>query len=78
VTEPLTMYNVYHRPTDVPGAEYVLREVKVYGGDIGQVFGPILGTAATLPGIRLLLPLTADACLTRSPEDPPHIVETWL
>ena len=34
--------------------------------------------AASLPGIRKALIRMGLVCLTRNPEDEPHIVETWL
>ncbi len=73
---PLEMFTVYHRPSDLPDAEYVVRRLLVFHN--GVCPAELLGTAATLERARRLVPPSAGACLTRHATDEPQIVETWV
>jgi hypothetical protein len=76
----LSMFTVYDSPADYPG-RFVVRRFTIGRGsdnhdpvpDPEPMFvGPDLESA------RDAIPLSADACLHRSPEDEPSIVETWV
>lgn len=73
----LHLYTVYHRPTDLPGVEYAVREFTVRSGQ-PPTAGELMGVAGTLERARDLVPRRADACLPRSAEDPANVVETWI
>jgi hypothetical protein len=73
----MKMYTIYHRPSDFPGVEYLVREV-IIGGAISPFIGDVLGSAANLDDARDLVPLSADCCLARHESDDPVIVETWM
>lgn len=76
---PLYLYTITHRPADLPGAEYAVREFTVTNTKSGGVTpGPLLGMADTLEKARALVPAWADARLLRLAGDDPVIVETWL
>jgi hypothetical protein len=70
------MFTIYHQPVDLPGAAYVVRRFLIRADAI--VPADLLGTGPTLNHARLLVPLSADVCLTRNDTDEPHIVETWV
>ena len=70
------LYTIYLDPTDLaPG--YAVREWEA--AESGLLPGPILASGLdSLAGARGLVPDAVDACLQRSPDDDPTIVETWL
>lgn len=75
------MVTIYHRPADLPDAVYAVRGFTILAGvAIGERVrpGPLLGTAETLEGARLLVPPECDTRLERSPADNPTVVETWM
>lgn len=73
----LRIYTIYQRPDDFPTANYVVRGFTVTAAGPVADSG-IVGTATTIEGARELVPPEADACLERSPDDPPNVVETWI
>lgn len=72
----LTVWVIYHRPLDLPEAEYVVRGFDVRLGEI--LPHPEHAEAATLADARAALPAGVDTCLGRTPQDDPAIVETWI
>jgi hypothetical protein len=73
------MYTVYDSPSDFPG-RFVVREFAIRRGVAEPVATGRVFFANGLEGARLVIRKisAADACLARSPEDPPSIVETWV
>lgn len=74
----LLMYTIYHRPADLPGVEYLVREVEIYVGATAAVMGRNVAITDNLTAARAAIPARADACLPRHPTDDPVIVETWV
>lgn len=72
----LRMFTIYHWPSDVPDAEYVVREWTFVEGE--PVPALAYQKASSLQAARALVPFEADHCLPRSPEDDPVIVEVWI
>lgn len=75
-TYKMLQYTIYHRPLDFPGVEYLVREFRIHSGHV--ITGPVVGIAQTVEEARALVPPQADAMITRSPEDDPAVVETWI
>ena len=78
MTQPalLSVWTVYDHPSDYPG-HYVAREFLVHPD--GPVMTDNVITSLQLEWLRDQLEYDMGlACLTRSPEDDPKIVETWL
>jgi hypothetical protein len=74
----LVFYVIYHRPSDFPDAQYIVRE-SIVGQVSGQVVaGAVLGQAESLQQARALVPCHADNCIDRFPDDDPVIVEAWI
>lgn len=71
----LPMWVVYDRPSDYP-AHYVARQHVV--GIAGQQPTDRAMVSDTLDSIRLALANLGLTCITRSADDDPAIVETWL
>lgn len=74
--DSMKQYTIYYKPADFPNATYVVRAWNI--GPKGPWSAGVLGTADTLDEARNFVPLVADFCLFRSPEDDATIVETWL
>lgn len=72
----VTVWTIYWRPRDVPGAEYVVRGFNVVAGEAVPHSEHV--EAPTLDAARRALPPAADACLGRQPDDDPAIVESWI
>ena len=75
-SETWEMFTIYHRPADIPEAAYVVRRFLVRADGIFPA--DLLGTGPTLDHARLLVPPSADVCLSPNANDEPHIVETWV
>lgn len=72
----LTIYVVYRYPSDYPG-KWVVRAQQISAGYV-EIFREPTIVADTLEEARELIPLSADTCMTRSPEDDPSIWECWM
>jgi hypothetical protein len=72
----LQVFTIYHRPADLPQCNYVVRAYVIRSG--GPHPGDIVGVADTLNAARALIPLTADVCFPRQPDDDPVVVESWM
>jgi hypothetical protein len=72
--EPLVMWTVYKHPADYPGW-FVARPFAITSR--GSIAGSQVLKARTLKAVRDMLP-PGLTCLTRSPDDEPQIVETWV
>ncbi|MET0701695.1 MAG: hypothetical protein ABWY93_18750 [Mycobacterium sp.] len=73
----LVMYTIYHRPTDWPGVQFIVRRAEITAGTVQH--GAYMGTANTLDQARDLVPNANDlVCVPRRPDDDPVIVEVWL
>jgi hypothetical protein len=75
MSESLPMWVVYDHPSDYP-EHYVARQHIV--GIAGDEATNRMMMAATLESIRTALGNLGLVCITRSEEDDPVIVETWL
>jgi hypothetical protein len=71
---PLYTYAIYWNPSDHPG-KFVVRRFESTAGKVRA--SNVATIHETIDGARLSLPLGL-ACLQRSPNDDPVIVETWL
>ena len=71
----LTMWTVYDHPEDFPDA-FIAREWLVTSS--GAVASGTVIKSRSLARIRHELASYGLTCLTRSPEDDPVIVETWI
>jgi len=71
----LTLWTIYHNPSDYPG-KYVARRFVVERG-LGLKAAREVLIADTLEAIRARLP-PGLYCLGRQPGDEPQIVETWI
>lgn len=72
----MTMYTIYHRPSDYPDVEFLVMAVHISPGVTEP--GAVIGVALTLDEARDLVPAPADQLLPRSPADDPVIVESWV
>lgn len=72
----IRQYVIYHNARDYPG-KYVVRGVTIRRRDI-QPDGEPLAVVDTLDQARAAIPPAADVCITRSDNDEPQIVETWI
>jgi hypothetical protein len=70
----IPIWTIYRNPTDFPG-KFVARRHDIFRD--GPKASDEYFTAATLDEIRAALPFGL-ACLTRSEEDEPQIVESWI
>ena len=70
----LRMFTIFDRPTDYP-RHFVVRAFTIAVG--GPVPNDRVQLADSLDEARALIP-EGLACMTRSPEDDPVIVETWF
>lgn len=77
-TQTLSIWTVYDHPADYPDM-YVARLFDVTGGGDPVPTGHTFA-AATLELVRAWIQQVAPGtvCLTRSPEDDPVIMESWL
>lgn len=75
MSDPLQMWTIYDHPTDYPFL-FVARKFEV------DAAGPRPTTevfvAPSIDRVRFEMVRRGLTCLTRSPEDDPKIVETWL
>jgi len=71
----LAMWTVYDNPNDYPGL-FVARRFEVSGA------GPVATESIIMDNLEKLREVLEFemrlTCLTRSPEDDPKIIETWL
>jgi hypothetical protein len=76
MADRLSMWTIYDHPLDYPNG-YIARRWKVGGPGPDPIPTSDTFAAATLDGVRALLPpgLTR---LGRLPDDDPTIVETWV
>jgi hypothetical protein len=74
--DALMMWTVYDHPRDYPHS-FVARKFAVSGAG-GTVATTDMIVAPTLDSIRKLMIERGLTCITRSPDDDPKIVETWL
>jgi len=73
--DALCMWTVYAHPLDYP-ERFVARKFEVGANGPRPTTDIFLGdTLADVRGMMRMLGLT---CLTRSPQDQPQIVETWI
>ena len=72
----LFMWTVYDRPRDYPHS-FVARKFAVSGVG-GTLATADMIVAPDLDSIRKLMVNRGLTCITRSPDDDPKIVETWL
>lgn len=74
--EPLRLWCVTHRPSDLPGVEYAARRWELAVDGVHHATADVL-TGSSLAAVREQLPpgLTR---LERAPDDDPVIVEVWL
>lgn len=72
----LRMYTIYDHPTDYPN-HFVVRGITIREG---HIIHDHIATAIvdTLREARAAIPMQYSARISRSPEDEPQIVETWL
>jgi hypothetical protein len=76
MADPLIMWTVYDRPADYPNS-FVARKFEVSsGGELRPTADMIV--APDLGNIRRVLANRGLTCITRSLDDDPKIVETWL
>lgn len=76
MSDPLYMWTIYDHPSDYPNC-FVARQWKISAGETTQTGSFVV--APTLDMLRHCM--LADlhlACIARSPEDDPKIVESWL
>jgi len=71
----LPMWVVYDHPSDYP-QHFVARQHVV--GSAGQQPTDRMMVSSTLESVRVALANMGLVCITRSDEDDPVIVETWL
>jgi len=72
------MWTVYDRPADYPD-KFVARRFDVGSDGRGPTPSDSVIVAPDLEMLRYILAFQLHlVCLTRSPEDDPNIVETWL
>ena len=71
----LALWTVYDRPKDYP-SNFVAR-LSLVGTDGVQLTEHLL-VSTDLAAIRAELMARGLSCLTRHPDDEPHIVEVWL
>lgn len=76
MTPELRTYTIYDHPLDIPTG-WVVREWIIGRPGEGPVAGKLVVVAGTLEAARAAIP-PGLVMLTRSPEDDPYIVETWL
>lgn len=74
MTGDLPWWTVYERPRDFPHC-WVAREFLIRSGETVATDNMIIGP--TLDMVRSALP-PGLVCIPRSPEDEPHIVESWI
>lgn len=72
----LSLWTIYYEPWDMPGVKYAVRRFEITAGQTLPTDDVTI--ASTLVQARRLVPLSADLCIARSPDDDPVIVETWL
>jgi len=72
---PLAMWTVYEHPADYPNLFVARMWLILAGGDTMRTHTVL--KAATLEELRRKLP-PGLVCITRSDNDPSHVVETWL
>jgi hypothetical protein len=74
----IAMWTIYRSPADHPG-QYVVRRFMIpkAGGEPVPDPEPCF-IGRSLAAAREAIPLQADACLQRSPDDERSIIETWL
>lgn len=71
----MELWTIYDHPSDWPDG-YIARKHLVIDGTGGPT--PHVLTCEQLEPLREQMRMMGLACLTRSPEDDPVIVETWL
>jgi hypothetical protein len=76
MTDRLTIWTIYCRPSDLPDFAFVARPHVVEGGCAPYALQQF-ETGATLGEVRAKLPAGLTR-LDRHPDDDPVIVETWL
>jgi hypothetical protein len=69
-----SIWTVYDRPLDHPDG-HIARRHEIKKGHTGPTADAFAGD---LKVIRKTFILAGLDCITRSPEDAPHIVESWL
>lgn len=69
-------YTIYHQP-ELP-RPYRVREFLLRHGAADPQPGEVLAAEDTLGAARAAIPIAADYCFPRSPNDAPEIVETWI
>jgi len=75
LSEPLILWTVYDHPSDYPH-NFVARKFLV--DDKGSTPTHAVIVADSIDCIRRQLVLWGLTCLTRSRDDDPNIVETWI
>jgi hypothetical protein len=72
------MYTIYRSPDDHPG-RFVVRRFSIVAGSTEPIGDPEpMFIGSSLEAACEAIPLEADACLDRNPDDAPSIVETWV
>jgi hypothetical protein len=72
----LEMWTIYRRPVDLPQYAFVARMHVV--DDAGTRATSAVLVADQLDSLRAEFSGRGLVCLTRSPGDEPHIIETWF
>jgi len=71
MSETLSLWTIYDHPTDYPN-NFVARRFDLDRPTPEHI------VANSLDELRQMMMNAGLSCLTRNPEDEPHIVETWL
>lgn len=73
----LTVWTIYENPSDAPGWFVVRGHDIVHGQTEPVPHERPVGLATNLGGARELVPAGL-TCISRSPEDDPCVVESWI